>query len=115
VAFGLRQWGGVAGRAFLILVARAHAWPVGADGANGSGEDELTIKSSFLLMAVGAFLTFAFIRSTSVFDPQAFGVALMIAGALSAGTDLVHFTPRRRWAVAFDNPDTVLPPRGHAS
>jgi uncharacterized membrane protein HdeD (DUF308 family) len=75
----------------------------------------MTLKSSVLMVVAGAFLTFAFIRSTSVFDPQAFGVALMVAGVLSAGTDLVHFTPRRRWAVAFDNPDTVLPPRGHAS
>lgn len=75
----------------------------------------MSLKSSLLLVAIGGFLTFAFIRSTSVFDPQAFGVALMLAGTLSAGIDLVHFTPRRRWAVAFDNPDTVLPPRGHTS
>jgi hypothetical protein len=65
------------------------------------------------MVAAGALLTFAFLQSTPIFDPKPFGVALMIAGMLSALTDLVHFMPRQRWATAFDRPETVLPTRHH--
>jgi hypothetical protein len=64
-----------------------------------------------LVCAMGAFLTFAYIHSTSVFDPQAFGVALMLAGGLDVTAELVSIAPRRRWLVAFDRPGTVLPRR----
>jgi hypothetical protein len=77
-----------------------------------TGEGTMQMKFALLIASVGAFLTFAFIDSTELFDPQPFGIALMIAGLLSAVTDLVHFAPRHRWLVAFDRPETVLP-RSH--
>ncbi|MBV9870842.1 MAG: hypothetical protein JO214_09500 [Frankiaceae bacterium] len=68
-------------------------------------------RNGLMMMVAGAFLTFAWTASTSVFDPRAFGVALLLAAAFSLAPDIALRIPRRHFAEAFDRTGTVLPAR----
>jgi uncharacterized protein (DUF486 family) len=70
-------------------------------------------KNDLLMLVGGIFLTFTWTATTSVFDPRPFGIALLIASAFSLAPDIALRIPRRRFAIAFTQPETVLPARHH--
>jgi hypothetical protein len=72
------------------------------------------MRNGLFLMMAGAFLTYFWNESNTLFDPLPFGIALLVAAAIVIAPDIAMRLPHPTLAREFSLADNVLPERHHS-